>query len=126
VKSLAKRKANRNSKYWANKAMALWHNAVMAKWGGKCAVGVGCKGPLNCHHLVTRNIRHLRHDVRNGVVLCAWHHQFSPVLSAHGAPLAFAEWLRKHHDDIIAPLLADSRKIIRADYQGDYERLGGK
>lgn len=44
-----------------------------------CCTGLN----LNAHHLIPREIKETRHDLRNGVSLCAKHHKFSYEVSAH-------------------------------------------
>lgn len=38
---------------------------------------------LNAHHLIPREIKETRHELRNGVSLCARHHKYSYEVSAH-------------------------------------------
>jgi len=69
-----------------------WGQAVHA--AGRCAVGIGCDGPLEAHHLISRSHKATRNAVEGGVLLCARHHRLSNKLSPHGAPRAFREWLK--------------------------------
>jgi predicted restriction endonuclease len=61
----------------------LWRKAVRAKWNHACALAGAtspdysvdpCQGALECHHYIKRSRPHLKHDVRNGVLLCQYHH----------------------------------------------------
>ena len=124
---LQKRKDNPNSGYWRRKANEEWRKRVIAWWHGKCAIGdVGisrCAGKLECHHLITRSVRSLANDTRNGILLCSNHHKFCSHLSAHKAPLAFAEWLDTEHASISAWVKANKWTVGKADFRGDYQRL---
>lgn len=101
MKTLSKRKADENSKYWQRKAMAQWGRIIHAK--GFCAVCASLNenhgGKLEAHHIVTRSARSCRFDPKNGIILCSFHHKYSTELSAHKAPLAFFMWLEKHDPD---------------------------
>ncbi len=44
------------------------------------------------HHIFSRAIRHLRHDLGNGICLCAGCHTLGTE-SAHKGPEAFRDWL---------------------------------
>ena len=69
-----------------------WAIAIKKKYKNKCAV---CKATkyLNAHHLIPRQIKKYRHDMRNGICLCVKHHRFSFELSAHQNPFEFYYWL---------------------------------
>lgn len=72
------------------KADRLWSQAIKARDKGRCQK---CGKPgTDPHHIFTRSIKHLRHDLRNGVTLCKGCHVFGPT-SAHKGPEAFRDWL---------------------------------
>ena len=109
-------------------ADGLWGLLVHALGKHRCAVGIGCEGPLEAHHLVTKGVTHHRHDPANGILLCRAHHQGS-VLSPHGAPRAWLHWLeharpeaavfvRAHKHYRFAPVIAP-----KVDYRETCERL---
>ena len=88
------------------KADSLWSQVVRQQWG-HCAI---CGNPrTEAHHLIGRSRRATRYEPMNGIALCAKHHKFSTELSAHGAPLAFAEWLQQCHP-VIAAWVADNHR----------------
>jgi len=45
---------------------------------------------LNAHHIFSRSGQGLRHDTRNGILLCGGHHKFL----AHQHPIEFHEFLK--------------------------------
>lgn len=79
----------------------LWAEITHTLSRQKCLIrGQSHGGNLNAHHLLSRSLLATRHDPRNGVCLCSLHHIFSKTLSPHGAPLAFADYLHEHHEEI--------------------------
>ena len=113
------------------KCDALWSKAVHKKWGERCAVEVlgathtRCSGPLQAHHIITRSVRHLRHDMRNGLLLCVWHHKFSPYFSAHGGPASFFGWLERAYP-AVGDLKREQWEMVKPDYDALLERLNEK
>ena len=119
---LAKNKENVRSKYWRTKADAEWSKYV--KGAGKCIIdNEDCSPQLHPHHLISRSVKHLRHDLMNGVCLCAVHHTFSGTLSAHKAPFAFYCWLKEHRPEIIWWTEQHMWSEGSVDYKAAYERL---
>ena len=82
-----------NSRYWKNKADKTW-STLMHLLYKKCAINKNCKGRLEAHHLISRKNKTTRYCLNNGIVLCSLHHKFSITLSAHSAPIPFAQWLK--------------------------------
>lgn len=76
-----------------NKLDKLWSKLVRLKAKNKCEYCYK-KERLNSHHIFSRSNRSTRWDVNNGVCLCVGHHTFGNM-SAHKAPLEFAEWLKE-------------------------------
>jgi len=62
----------------------------------QCAVE-GCNNPCELAHLIPRGHHLFRWDRRNVLPLCGWHHKYSLILSCHGSPEAFQEWLKQNH-----------------------------
>ena len=93
--TLAKRKANPNSKYWKGKADEAW--AAEIKRVGKCEK-CNSVGSLNAHHIISRTRLRFRHDISNGVCLCVRCHVFdcycSPHADSYGAE-NFLQWLKE-------------------------------
>ena len=71
----------------------LWSEIVKLRAGNKCEY-CGRRTRLNSHHIFSRSNRCVRWDVENGICLCVSHHVFGNM-SAHKAPLEFAEWLKE-------------------------------
>ena len=122
---LQRRKANSRSKYWRNKADKLW-GAILHHRQDSCAV-CGRTGRLEAHHLISRVVGVMRHDLRNGIILCTQHHKFCTELSAHEAPLQFAEWLQENRWEqylhCIERKKTVTREHIKPDYRQAYEDL---
>lgn len=71
-----------------------WAIAVKERDGYRCTY-CGSKDYLNSHHIFSRNNLSTRHDIDNGITLCAKHHTFSKEFSAHQTPTEFTFWLQK-------------------------------
>ncbi len=95
--TLAQKKANPNSKYWKGKADVAWAEQIRAV--GYCENGeCGRTNALNAHHLISRTRLRFRHDLSNGVCLCAHCHNFSNQFSPHVDSFSgekFLAWLEK-------------------------------
>lgn len=122
--ALQKRKDDPKSKYWKTKADSLW-GAVIREIYHSCAVGDECAGNVEAHHLIGRANTATRHKVKNGIGLCSKHHKFCNKLSAHGAPLAFAEWLQKKQPETWEWCSENKHKVQKPDYKEAYKDLEG-
>lgn len=71
----------------------LWGKAVKIRAGERCEY-CGKTEHLNSHHIFSRTNNSVRWAIENGVCLCALHHWLANM-SAHKAPLEFAEWLKE-------------------------------
>lgn len=120
--TLAQRKANRKSKYWQSRADNLWGQIIHEIYQ-TCPVGKDCAGHIEAHHLISRSNKATRHRIENGIGLCSKHHKFCNKLSAHGAPLAFAEWLMGHDPDKWLWCSENKQNLLKADYRQAYEDL---
>jgi len=119
---LQKKKDNSKSKYWRNKADALWGKIIHEIYQS-CPVDDNCAGNLEAHHLISRSNGATRHKIENGIGLCSAHHKFSPELSAHKAPLAFAEWLQNNHPDKWNWCSYHKFKVSKYDYKEAFKAL---
>lgn len=85
-------KLNPHSMYWRNKADAAWKKIV--KIDSYCEWCMAEKKQLHAHHLIDKDMVFFRHNLNNGVCLCASCHKFSLLHSAHRAPWVFEAWLQ--------------------------------
>jgi len=118
---LQKKKDNPRSKYWKNKADNLWGLIIHSR--ECCAVNDNCAGNLEAHHLISRANTATRHSIQNGILLCSKHHKFDSRLSAHKAPMAFAEWLQENDPDTYEWCSMNKFKVAKADYEKAYGLL---
>lgn len=83
------------SNKYCKEADKLWSLQIRAV--GSCEV-CNSTNALNAHHLLEKSVwRQYRHDLSNGVCLCARCHTFDPHLCPHGnlpAVEDFLNWLR--------------------------------
>jgi hypothetical protein len=93
--------------------------------GNKCEIcGQDSKTVrLNSHHIIGRKFLGFRHDVRNGVCLCASHHKFSPVQSAHENPLWFYKWLSINRKKDLDYLEKNYSTAVKLEYTDTIDRL---
>ena len=97
----------------------------MTDWDYKCAV-CGAETDRDCHHLITRSRLATRFEPNNLILLCPKHHKFDSKLSAHGAPLAFADWLEKEKPHLYDWVRLHNNDMVRSSiqwYQEQLERL---
>jgi len=67
-------KATRTCKAFSESTLSkYWSRAVLKHWGYRCAL-CGQTDGLECHHIIRKHYRILRHDWRNGMALCHNHH----------------------------------------------------
>ena len=78
-----------------NKADRLWSEIIRKRNYGQCEIPNCFRKADNPHHIIGKRNLTLRHDLRNGCLLCSHHHTLGRE-SAHQDPLWFLEWLMKH------------------------------
>jgi len=99
-----------------NKCDKLWSELIRQRNGGRCEV---CGKPgNNPHHVISRRNLTLRHDLRNGVLLCPSHHTFSSKESAHLDPIFFMRWFEVNRREDYN-YLCEKREEV--SYKVDYE-----
>ena len=81
----------KSKKYWRNKADKEWSKVI--RQVGRCE-RCNEKGQLHPHHIIGRANYAYRHDLSNGVCLCANCHTLAPY-SAHKDRTSFLNWLKK-------------------------------
>ncbi len=92
---LQKKKDNPCSKYWRTKADTLWSKLIREREENKCVI-CGAKENIQAHHLISRDVKVLRHCLDNGISLCPSCHKFDRRLSAHRGAIPYALWLEEH------------------------------
>jgi hypothetical protein len=94
---LARKKDNPNSTYWRTKADELITKICTGKPCAICHITHRTCG----HHLISRKVGLLRHNLINLIVLCDTHHNFSNDIAPHSsylpAVVKFGEWLKNNH-----------------------------
>lgn len=94
--TLKQKKANPNSKYWKGKADEEWSEQIRVV--GKCEKCSRATA-LNAHHIISRIRLRFRHDLSNGVCLCAHCHNFDGSFSPHVDSFSgeiFLAWLEEN------------------------------
>ena len=102
----------------------MWSKIVREKANYKCEI---CEKTeyLNSHHLISRKVIKYRHDVKNGVCLCAGCHNFNEN-SPHVFYWNFEEWLKNHKPEQYKDHSEKRNNISpvpKTDYQEVYTRL---
>lgn len=96
-----------NLRKLVKKAFSLWSECSRILRNDRCEYcGIqnreinshGKPTVLNVHHLVGRENKALRFDLRNACVLCTDHHKFGKD-SAHKGSIFFYEWFRNYRPD---------------------------
>ena len=86
-----------------------WRTAVVERYHGSCVI-CGSERYPNAHHIIPRNFKEVRWDVKNGIILCPMHHKLGKF-SAHKNALWFINWLDLEHYDIASYLTDKLREI---------------
>lgn len=90
-----------NSLTWRNKADKAWKKQILSTgYCEKCKSDNVASEDKQCHshHIISRTRLRFRHDLSNGVCLCAWHHNFDPMFAPHADSFSnekFLEWLEE-------------------------------
>ncbi len=127
----------RKTKRWKKKCDSLYSRIICAI--GRCAICGQGNVQLHCHHLISRAAIFFRHNLNNGICLCARCHSFDygqraqendpEAISAHGAPWAFEAWLESNRPDQYAWFAKNRHKIftgLKIDWEQVYSVLKDK
>jgi hypothetical protein len=87
---------------------AIWYAAQHRIWK-RCAVSG--ETPVEIHHLIPKGNLATRWEKENGIGLVKRHHTPSTVMSAHGTPKAFMDWLKRKRPNL-ARWVEDNRHRI--------------
>lgn len=103
------------------KADKLWSEVIKFRNSGRCEI---CgKAGTNPHHIIGRKNLTLRHDPRNGILLCYQHHVGGKE-SAHQDIVWFYRWLVINRTDNMEYLLRKRMDLTtQVDYQKRIEEL---
>ena len=72
---------------------------------------------LEVHHIVTRNNKFLKYDMNNGILLCADHHVYSPVFSAHRTVRLFLDWFENRYPERWEYLQRHKNKVFHKELE---------
>ena len=81
----------KDRKKWIKELDKLWSAIIHERY--KVCQYCGSTNRLNAHHIFTKGAsgQGLRHDTKNGILLCGGHH----IFYAHQRPIEFHEFLKK-------------------------------
>jgi hypothetical protein len=51
---------------------------------------------INVHHLLPKEIKALKYELKNLICLCPKHHKYCIIISPHKNPFVFYSWVFKH------------------------------
>lgn len=119
---LQKRKDDFNSSYYRKICDELVRKLTFIRDNGKCIICDSIKLP-NAHHLINRHHYGTRWEYQGQVLLCSLHHKFSKIMSAHGTPINFSEWLRINRPDQYQWVLDNINKELKMTYKEKAEEL---
>jgi 5-methylcytosine-specific restriction endonuclease McrA len=112
----------------------LWREKVLARAGHRCEICGSTVNQLHAHHLISRSAVFFRHNLENGVCLCASCHTFGfgqidgdeYHISAHGTPWAFELWMQENKPDQYEWWCKNRHAVItgvKIDYEKVYAAL---
>ena len=99
------------SKKWIDRErLKQWREEVLKRDDYTCQISK--KKPNRCqvHHILPRQIKELRYDVMNGIVLNFQNHKVGKF-SAHNNALFFTSWLRKNKPEQYKYLMKKMEEI---------------
>lgn len=104
MEKLTKKQIKKLEKKERNKKDKEWREALKLEFDSKCII-CGRTEFVHAHHLFPREIKELRHEVLNGVLLCAKHHKYDYKISAHKNPISFLEFYNIRYNERFNKLL---------------------
>jgi len=126
---MKKKKGSRS--YYKAKADKLWSQVIMKRNKGRCEVcgrkaklsPSGKKIGLDPHHIIGRKNLTLRHDIRNGVLLCFQCHTGNKT-SVHQDPIWFLKWMELNRPkDLLYLRFHKMELTTQVDYEERIEEL---
>ena len=84
------------SKKWKDReSLKKWREEVLIRDDYKCQICNKKPNKPHVHHIIPRQIKGLRYNLKNGITLCFNHHKVG-VQSPHLNSIWFTMWLRKN------------------------------
>lgn len=117
---------NRRKNPWLTKADKKWSELIRS--AGKCAI-CGKNGQLHPHHLISRARRFFRHNLENGICLCAHCHNWNQDCSPHASPWAFDRWMQENRPEQYQWWDKNRWVVVKGvklDYEAIYKQLCGE
>ena len=111
-----------NSRFWRNKCDKAWKEIIHRPH--VCAICASTSN-LQAHHLISRYVVCLRHNINNGLLTCPSCHKYSKRLSAHGASIMFTLWLQKNRPEQFAWVVEHANDDFPVNFKQVYEGLIG-
>ncbi len=99
------------------KGGGAWSRLVKKRAGYRCEINdENCSDQrkIQSHHIVSKQNRRLRYDLRNGVCLCRMHHTLGNQ-SAHKSPTWFYSWMIDNREEDWDYLLTVENEIKKWD-----------
>lgn len=90
----------------------IWRTGVLDRDKHKCQVCNRVKGVLHVHHIIPKQFKELRYDIKNGITLCFQHHKVGK-LSAHQNALWFSDWLEANRLETYVHLIIEQEKVLK-------------
>jgi hypothetical protein len=119
-KKLTKARIKKITRNLERRMDIVWSKYIKNKFNNKCYI-CGVTKQLTSHHLIPREIKCLRWNVKNGICLCVKHHKYSFVISPHRSPLAFHIKIIYDFADDINELLDEYIKFLKNDKEVKHE-----
>ena len=105
------------SKKWIERELLKeWRLKVLKRDNYTCQISKKKPNRPQCHHILPRQIKELRYDVMNGIVLDFNHHKVG-VRSAHQNALFFADFLRKNKPKQYKYLMRKMKQLEKCNSQ---------
>ena len=108
-KKKTKKQLIKESRIKLRKLDKEWSLKIRNKFGNKCVI-CPAERYIHAHHIIPKEIKEFRHDLDNGISLCAKHHKFNYEISAHKNPLAFFKFMSENYPEHMDRLMKKYEK----------------
>lgn len=99
-----------------------WREKVLERDNHKCQICKRTEGKLDVHHIIPKQFKEFKYDVKNGIVLCFRHHKMGGF-SVHQNALFFCAFLVEHKRSQCKYLLT---KLYELDYDEKQRQANNK